>query len=47
MAAKGKQPKPKPTKGGPSTMERIAQGGKQVKSIAARNKSRAKAKKGK
>jgi len=40
---KGPKPKVMP-KGGPSTMERIAEGGKKVKSVAARNKERAKRK---
>lgn len=39
-----KQPKPKAPKGGPSTMERIAQGGSKVMSLAARNKARSAAK---
>lgn len=39
-----KQPKPKKMPEGPSTMERIAQGGPKVASVAKRNKMRGAAK---
>jgi len=45
VSKSGREPKPKVMpKGGPSTMERIAEGGKKVKSVAARNKERGKRK---